>query len=91
MCGEARGLHRKLTTYLFLCTFCRIKEIINCPYFLNSPVCPSVSDTIYVSPSNCLMSEYFIWFLIHFIREEFEKLFEKCKFRVTDSMDQSPS
>jgi hypothetical protein len=26
-----------MVVYLFLCTFHRIKKIINCPYFVNSP------------------------------------------------------
>jgi hypothetical protein len=28
MCGEAKGLHKKIRVYLFLCTFCKIKKII---------------------------------------------------------------
>jgi hypothetical protein len=32
-----RKLTPNMTLYLFLCTFCRKKKIINWPYFLNSP------------------------------------------------------
>jgi hypothetical protein len=28
---------KKMAVYFFLCTFCGIKKIINCPNFLNSP------------------------------------------------------
>jgi hypothetical protein len=35
--------------YLFLCTFCRIKKIINCLSFLNSPHSCSHCNIIYLS------------------------------------------
>jgi hypothetical protein len=37
-CVEKLGDYiEKVTVYLFLCIFCRIKKIIDCPYFSNSP------------------------------------------------------
>jgi len=36
MYEDARGLHKKMAVYLFLFTFCRVKKVINCHYFLNS-------------------------------------------------------
>jgi hypothetical protein len=38
MYGEDRRLRRKMTVCFFLCTFCRTKKIINCPYFFNSRI-----------------------------------------------------
>jgi len=29
--------NEKKTVYFLLCTFCRMKKVMNCPYFLNTP------------------------------------------------------
>jgi hypothetical protein len=34
---KLRELHKKMTVYLFLCTFCKIKKTVNYPHFLKSP------------------------------------------------------
>jgi len=53
------GLHKKMTIYLFLCTFCRIKRIINCLYFLNSPHIPFSPFTFSPLIPNILLSSLF--------------------------------